>query len=106
MRPTIGRCSNRTTSKTSLLTLNEQRNLRYKYQMLCTRHLFKLFFAFCKNFLKELRYQTYNYLVTNTVRTKMELRQGQPTLLRKKFPNFLANAAAVLFFRLGYKPNR
>src|SRR5262249_36081881 len=29
MRPTIGRCSNRTTSKTSLLTLNEQRNLRF-----------------------------------------------------------------------------
>ena len=81
MRPTIGRCSNRITSKTSLLTLNEQRNLRSIYQMLRTCTLFKLFSLPAKFFLKELLTE-----LPSTVRMEKGPRQGTQTFLWKKIP--------------------
>jgi hypothetical protein len=77
MRPTIGRCPNRTTSKTSMLTLNEQRNLRSIYQMHETRYLFKFFFHRVKFFSKNIAIN----FTTDTVRTEKLWRQGARAFL-------------------------
>ena len=82
MRPTIGRCSNRITSKTSILTLNEQRNLQPNSPYTMIDRSAPEFVQIISSRPKNFHRAAFAICVMKTRRTDLVARQGGEILRR------------------------
>jgi len=106
MRPTIARCSNRTTSKTSILTLNEQRNQIHSVIVLDTRKAllvqkrFRLSKIFSFEPRRKVRYQFVPNPFPKIISSRSEFCQAAPP---RALSTYTTISVKIFVSRLSFK---